>query len=53
MKLNMDTIQFENRYEIADAIKALEQYAQEHPKADNIDTVKELINKLDVMSMSW
>lgn len=50
MKLNMDKIQFESRYEIYEIIKALETYQKEHEKND---TVKELIDKLDAMSMSW
>lgn len=53
MKLDMDKIIFESRWEIGDVISALEQYAKEHPKADNVDTVKELAGKLDVMSMNW
>lgn len=50
MKLNMDSIQFESRSEIGEVIEALETYQEEHGKND---TVNELINKLDVMSMSW
>lgn len=50
MILDMDTIQFESRAEIGTIIKALEEWQESH-KAD--DTVQELIDKLDVMSMSW
>lgn len=50
MILNMDTIQFESRAEIGTIIKALEEWQESH-KADN--TVQELIDKLDAMSMSW
>lgn len=54
MILDMDAIRFESRAEIGDIIKALEEWRESH-KADDIvkDTVKELIDKLDVMSMSW
>lgn len=50
MKLNMDKIQFESRSEIMEIIKALETYQEEHGKNK---TVNELIDKLDVMEMSW
>lgn len=45
MILNMDKIQFESRAEIGTIIKALEDWQDE--------TVQELINKLDAMSMNW
>lgn len=50
MKQNMDTIQFESRWEIGAIIKALEEWQKEHGKDD---TVQELIDKLDYMSMTW
>lgn len=50
MKLTNDSIVFESRSEIGEVIEALETYQEEHGKND---TVNELINKLDVMSMSW
>lgn len=50
MKLNMDTIQFESRAEIGEIINALETYQKEHGKSE---TVQELIDELDAMSMSW
>ena len=50
MKLEMDTIQFESRWEIGTIIKVLEEWQEEHGKDD---TVQELIDKLDVMSMTW
>lgn len=50
MKLNMDTIQFESRHEINAIINALEEWQKEHGESAD---VQELIDKLDVMSMSW
>lgn len=50
MVLEMDTIQFESRHEIGAIIKALEEWQEEHGK---VEYVQELIDKLDVMSMSW
>lgn len=41
MILNMDKIQFESR----------EDWQEDHGKKD--ETVQELINKLDAMSMNW
>jgi hypothetical protein len=54
MKLEMDTIQFESRSEIGEIINALEEWQDLHSDADKkAKTVKELIDKLDVMSMCW
>lgn len=50
MILDMDCIQFESRVEIGEIIKALEEWQKSHK---NNDTVQELIDKLDVMSMNW
>lgn len=53
MILNMDKIQFEkfeSRAEIGTIIKALEDWQEDHGKDE---TVQELINKLDAMSMNW
>ena len=51
MILNMDKIQFESRAEIGTIIKELEDWQEDHGKKD--ETVQELINKLDAMSMNW
>ena len=53
MNLNMDIIQFESRQEIGEIIKALEEWQENHKRDSKSDTVKELINKLDIMSMNW
>lgn len=53
MKLNMDTIVFEDRWEINNIRKALFQFLKEHPTADESKYVKELADKLDVMDMNW
>lgn len=53
MKLNMDSIQFESRYEIGEIIQALEEWQESHKKDQKSETVQELIGKLDAMSMSW
>ena len=51
MILNMDKIQFESRAEIGTIIKALEDWQEDHGKKD--ETVQELINKLDAMSVNY
>lgn len=53
MKLDMDKIQFESRVEIGEIIRALEEWQDEHKNDRKADTVQKLIDKLDVMSMSW
>lgn len=53
MKLEMDTIQFESRAEIGEIIRALEEWQDMHKGDRKEDTVKKLIDKLDVMSMCW
>lgn len=54
MILNMDKIQFEiqfeSRAEIGTIIKVLEDWQEDHGKDE---TIQELINKLDAMSMNW
>ena len=48
MKLDMDKIVFESRVEIDRIIKALEE-----SKDKNDEVVKELIDKLEAMYISW
>lgn len=52
MKLEMDKIVFEQRYEIHEVAKALQEYMERH-KGEDMETVRELFDKLDVMDMSW
>lgn len=51
MKLLLDTIQFENKWEIKEIIEALEKWQQKNNKENK--TVKELIDKLEAMLMYW
>lgn len=54
MKLDMDTIQFESRWEIDDIICALQEWQKSHStKDEKINTVNELTRKLEVMYMNW
>ena len=54
MKKDMDKIIFESRWEIREVITALEAWQKTHgAKDEKADTVKRLIDLLDVMSMEW
>lgn len=54
MKKDMDKIIFESRWEIGEVITALEEWQETHgAKDEKADTVKRLIDLLDVMSMEW
>lgn len=53
MKLDMDCIQFESRYEIGEIIHALEEWEKGHQKDNKTETVKRMIALLDVMNMTW
>lgn len=54
MKKDMDKIIFESRWEIGEVITALEEWQETHgAKGEKADTVKRLIDLLDVMSMEW
>ena len=53
MKLSMDTIQFENRWEIENIALALNKFLKAYPNDKSADTVKELVGHLDVMNMTW
>lgn len=50
MILNMDKIQRAEILKAGTIIKALEDWQEDHGKDE---TVQELINKLDAMSMNW
>lgn len=49
----MDKIQFESRYEIEAVATALIEYVTKHPNTGQAKTLEALIDKLDVMAMSW
>lgn len=53
MKKDMDKIIFESRWEIGEVIQALEEWKKSHKSDSKADTVQELIDLLDVMSMEW
>lgn len=53
MEGNYDSIQFESRAEIGAVIKALEEWKGTHKDDPKLETVQELIDRLDIMSMCW
>lgn len=55
MKAGLDNITFESQAEIGYIINALEEWKKEHSheREAQHEVVKDLINKLDVIGMSW
>ena len=53
MKLNMDTIQFEARYEIRELMEVIDKYVKQNPNEKNNETLKRFFDCLDTMDMSW
>ena len=54
MKLNMDVIKFESRLEIDEVICALQEWQKTHHATDKkSQTIKSLIDKLEIMYMNW
>ena len=53
MKLNMDKIQFEHRYEIQELMNVIDKYVKQNPDEKNNKILEEFFNKLDAMDMSW
>ena len=53
MKIEMDKIQFESRDEIGKIANVLEIFLKEHKNSREVNCVKDCIDKLDAMYMSW
>lgn len=53
MIMEFDNITFESRREIEAIISALTQFCKDHPNSGDCVVVKKLIDKLEVMHMSW
>ena len=53
MKKNMDKIIFESRWEIEEVVSVLEEWQKSHKSDSKKETVRKLINLLDVMHMEW
>lgn len=53
MDKTTDKIIFESRSEIGAVISALEDWKENHPGHKDLSTIKELIDLLDAMEMSW
>lgn len=54
MKLNDNgNIQFEYRSEVNDVSVALQQWLATHKDAEEAAAVRELVNKLEALYMSW
>ena len=48
-----DSIKFEYRSEVDEIENALEIYLKEHPTESNKETVKQMIDLLEVMYLEW
>ena len=53
MEGNYDSIQFETRAEIGEVIQALKEWKDVHKNDSKMETIQELIVRLDIISMSW
>lgn len=53
MELDMSSVRFENRIEIENIIVALKTWQNEHNGEKPTETVLNLIEILDTLSMSW
>ena len=53
MEGNYDSIQFETRAEIGEVIQALKEWKDVHKNDSKMETIQELIDRLDIISMSW
>lgn len=53
MKRSLDTIKFENRYEVTDLMGIMEKYIEQNPEEKNNVTLERFLNLLDVIDMEW
>lgn len=53
MRRDMDKIQFENRAEVEELLKAVGKYVATYPQEKDNQTLKEFYDLLDVMDMAW
>ena len=53
MKRNMDTIQFESRYEIEELMKVIDKYVKQNPEEKENSELKRFFDLLDAMHMEW
>lgn len=53
MKKDLDKIVFESRREIEEVLSALDEWQDSHKSDSKKETVRKLVNLLDVMHMEW
>ena len=53
MKKNNDSIQFENRGELAELLRVVGEYVKQNPKEKNNKILQRFYNLFDVMEMEW
>lgn len=53
MKRDMDTIKFDERYEIEELMNVIAKYVKQNPSEKENKTLKRFYDLLDVMEMEW
>lgn len=53
MKLQNDTVRFEERSEVQKILNALDDYFEQNPEEKNDEALREFYNKLNVLDMCW
>lgn len=53
MEKDMDTIQFEHRYEVQDLMNVINKYVKQNPTEKDNETLKRFFDLLDIMDMEW
>ncbi len=53
MEKDMDTIQFEHRYEVQDLMNVIDKYVKQNPTEKDNETLKRFFDLLDIMDMEW
>lgn len=53
MKRDMDTIKFDERYEVEELINVIAKYVNQNPSEKENKTLKRFYDLLDVMEMEW
>lgn len=53
MTKNLDTIQFEYRYEVQELMKVIDNYIKQNPSEKENKTLERFFDLLDIMDMEW
>ncbi len=53
MRLQNDTVQFEERSEVQKILNALDDYFEQNPEEKNDEALREFYNEMNVLDMCW